>query len=273
MARNPEWKRSKFAPFDKIGDLDYLIGCGHHQLTSYEVAELLKRHLGTETVALAATLPDKLYTTTNHTQVFLMQRLLPSGKQADVVFWAQDRTAFASERIFAGSYDRLFLLDELLTARLGVTQQMVVEAALLRDLSVPVKVRIEHPQLFVTIPARFGKLEGARAKVIDGLLLTRDSLTTSAIERVKNALSPDWFRGAGPCTVAKVQAWIEESHRTIQRMSCDRTRAATVSPTCVQDWDRLIADQTDNIEFYRWLEPLVAPGGVFFNPEEESHGP
>jgi hypothetical protein len=190
--------------------------------------------------------------------VWEVLRGVPSRRQ-----WVVRRPSGGDEfRVYLGDYrGATFVdLDADLVSVLGVTAREAVIEAVVCGLEVPPRVRCCHPGVFVAIPERFRTGTGDWG---------------SPEQRVKDCLRPcsRWESAhPGPTGVVRVHAWIDEAHRDIEALTCGRTRSAVDNPPLVPDYDRRIKDAWGNIEFYRWLEPLVGPAGVFFVEAEDVPG-
>ena len=153
-------------------------------------------------------------------------------------------TSGALRRIYRGSYPGRFIeLDADLLVLSGVSHEEIVKAAVAAGLEVPPEVRRQYPALFVTIPERFANGHH------------------SAVERVTQALATAFRKE--PINVKDVDGWIDEAHKQIASLRCERTRTVALNPDTAQDYDRYIVDHRADIDFYRWLRKLVDVDGVF----------
>ena len=151
-------------------------------------------------------------------------------------------------RIYKGDYYGSFIeLDADLHALTGITHEMIVTAAANAGMEVPPEVRRQYPGLFVEIPERFA----------NGRF--------SAVERVTQALQPACFQRE-PVSVADVDKFIEQAHYHLATVRCERTRRIALNPDMAKDYDRIVEDNVNDIDFYRWLRWLVDLGGVFHVP-------
>ena len=154
-------------------------------------------------------------------------------------------------------YEIFYALTPDLQNLLGVTHEQIVTAAVETKLQIPVQVRILYPQLFIEIP------EGIET------------------ERVRKALSPDWTRADENglyTTPEMVIAAIEEEHTAIKRWTelnslFVKQPDPKIARKLVEDNERIAQSHFHNIEFYRWLEPLVQPGAVFGTEKKLSGEP
>ena len=172
----------------------------------------------------------------------------PKGKQATLSAYPDHKPYTAYAGSFHGSF---YELDAELVGIIGITHREVVQAALsptrVREsgyfYNPPLKVKIEYPDLFVEIPKRFAK----RAN--------------TEVERVVDSLSPRFpIKAVDRKLVAQ---WIEQAHTSIRSLTCERTRKVCENPALSKDYDEYIEDYKEDIDFYRWLEPLVSKGGMF----------
>jgi len=151
-------------------------------------------------------------------------------------------------RIYKGDYYGSFIeLDADLRALTGITHEMIVAAAVAAGMEVPPEVRRQYPGLFVAIPERFA----------NGRF--------SAMERVTQSLTPPMFAKEA-VSVTDIDAWIEHTHYLMATMRCEKTRRTALNPDMAVDYDRYLADNLDDIDFYRWLRRLVDLGGGFHVP-------
>jgi hypothetical protein len=188
----------------------------------------------------------------NGPRVFRMGEMTPKRTQATVSFYPDG----IATRVYAGNFRGVtFLeLDDDLVSLTPVSHEMVITEAIARSLPVPPRVRCEYPQLFIEVPERFARTDGP------------EHMRHTAGERVRDCLKPYFsLRVIGPDTVHR---WIEEAHRDIARLLCERTRRVAINPAVAEDYDRHIKVDHDNIDFYRWLLPHVSPGGAFHIPDQ-----
>lgn len=185
-------------------------------------------------------------------EVFSVVRVTPGGGQI-VARPYRASVADPPVRYHAGRYrDATFVeLDEALIELLGVTHEAIVTEAVRRGLDVPPRVRCEYPALFIDIPVRF-----ARSDEVGG---------ETPGQRVATALAMDW--GASwpkrPVTTEAVDRWIAEAHRRLARFRNEAVRRVALNRDTGADYDAVEAEFHALIDFYRWLRPHVAPGGVF----------
>jgi len=85
------------------------------------------------------------------------------------------------------------------------------------------------------------------------------------MERVTQSLTPPMFAKEA-VSVTDIDAWIEHTHYLMATMRCEKTRRTALNPDMAVDYDRYLADNLDDIDFYRWLRKLVDVGGVFHVP-------
>jgi len=154
----------------------------------------------------------------------------------------------APRRIYKGDFYGQFIeLDADLRALTGVTHEMIVTAAARAGMEVPPEVRRQYPTLFIEIPERFA----------NGRF--------SAVERVTQALQPACFQRE-PVSVADVDKFIEQAHYHLATVRCERTRRIALNPDMAADYNRIVEDNVNDIDFYRWLRRQVDVGGVFHIP-------
>jgi len=189
--------------------------------------------------------------------VFVVERLTPTGKQAQAIVPDLHGGVGHQMRLSAGSYPGAFVsLDDTLIRCLGLAHGEVVEEAVRRRLPVPPRVQCEHPGLFLEIPARFALADERNGK--------------TAAERVREHLAMDWGNQwpKRPVSAEAVDLWIAEAHRRLCRGRSEAVRRRAMNRDTGADYDRVEQEFGDLIDFYRWLRTHVAPGGVFHVPEE-----
>lgn len=176
----------------------------------------------------------------NGESVCTVKRLLPSKKMADVVFYGE----LNPRRITPTRYHGTFRpLPDGLHDWLSTTHEQVIDAAIAQGLEVPARVRVYYPEKFTELPERF------------------------SLKQLQDALRPQWSQYL---TAEAVATMIEERHKGIRRLDLELPKVTALNPAHVQDYERYIANHNADIDFYRWLQPLVAEGGVFYVSGEKS---
>lgn len=167
-------------------------------------------------------------------------KLLPSGKMVDTKVYGDGR----EKRIRPNNYHGAFYLmnDETLSF-VGMTHEGVVKEAMQRGLPIPPSVRIYYPNLFVVLPERFKP------------------------ERLERILKPEWHR---VMTAEIVDQMIAEHHKSIAQLQEEMPKAVVLNPSVRSDYDGYINNRKEDIDFYRWLRPLVDAGGVFYVESEKA---
>ena len=204
----------------------------------------------------------------NKQYAFTVLRITPS-KAKIVVREYDDQDDEISYHAGSWKHRSFLKLDEEIRQMLGITHRAIVKAAVLDGLSVPPKVRCEYPEFFVGIPHRFERGKGHPAEQVFGSRTQEKyySGPATAADRVREALQCSPYKG-GPCTAAKINEWIDRAHKAIADVSCYYTRMdGNTSGGMDIDLNKLIAEFLMNIDFYRWLEPHVSEGGVFYISE------
>lgn len=231
---------------------------GFHLMSNHDMAMKCRAMLDKQPICLFTSLQAghtyayRRYDGADVTHVYLIGSVTPSGKQAMV----QELPLGLAQKAYAGALSGQFIkLSQDLIDMIGYTHECVIEQAKLEGLydktPAPLAVKREHPQLFVEIPLRFGKNP-------------ENEKFGTAVARVRHAL--ERLVGGvnrGPVTPVCVEAWIEEAHRNIAKLTCERTRKVVDDSSLAQDYDKYIDEYKGDIEFYRWLLPLVGKGGAF----------
>ncbi len=230
--------------------IDIALRMGFHKLPAFDMAQACRKLLDARpTCQFAGLQPGKTYVYKasygSHVELLTIGEVTPKHTQA-----VASVNGSAARRIYRGSYEGTFSeLDADLIALSPVKHEEVVKAAVERGLDVPPKVRRQYPALFVEIPERFAQ-----------------EPRTTAAQRVTNALSDSWIVRPRPLCPTDLDAQIEEAHRQIAVLQDTRVQAVVANPDTAVDYDRYIADHRADIDFYRWLRPLVDLGGVFYIP-------
>lgn len=208
-----------------------------HQQTAYDMAKQLRTMLEALPTAKFPDLREQsMYQYENggsQMRVLTVARMLPSRKMADVQFYGEDQT----QRITPSRYYGIFReLNDEIKKWLGVTHENVIDSAITEGLSIPARVRVHYPDKFVELPERF------------------------SVKQLQDVLRPSWGKFVTAETVAEM---IEQRHQSIRKMDLELPKVAVLNPAHIQDYERYIAGYNTDIDFYRWLQPLVAEGGVF----------
>jgi len=228
--------------------IDVALRLGFHKLPAAEMARQCRAMLDARPACKFAGLePGKTYIYKppygNGMELLTIGEVTPKRTQAVASVSGRE-----PRRIYRGSYEGTFCeLDADLIALAGIQHETVVAAAVGISLDVPPLVRREYPALFVEIPERFA----------NGRF--------SAAERVKQALQRACFQRE-PVSVADVDRFIEQAHYHLATARCERTRRIALNPDMAPDYDRIVQDNIDDIDFYRWLRRLMDVGGVFHIP-------
>lgn len=164
-------------------------------------------------------------------------------------------------RLNAGDYNvaEITEMDADMLAFVGKTHADVVAAAKaagLYDGGAPMAVKVKYPHLFVEVPERFAKGE-----------------RETAAQRLQHTLDrPGWGRREY-LTAEDVMAFVEQAHKHIKALTCQRNQAKALDSSVAGDYDRIMAEHMGDVEFYRWLLPHVSEGGVFCPPPSEREAP
>jgi hypothetical protein len=188
-------------------------------------------------------------------KIYRVVRHTPSGTQVALKPYPETYEVKLDRRTVRGKFREL---SEETFAVLQVSHRMIVEEAIYRGLYIPPIVRREYPELFVDIPERFG------------FTAPHHYIRTTEAERVAESMFCGNFLRK-PTTEKTVLGWIDSAHGKIQEMADYAIRKAATNPDVSEDFDRYTTEFQDNIDFYRWLLPLVSERGVFYiesKPEE-----
>lgn len=197
-------------------------------------------------------------------RVFTVVRSTASRAQVIVRIHGED----AEKRLFQGDMRGASFreLSPLLVSLLGVTHEDVVRAAIQEGLQVAPQARREYPDLFVDVPERVREYDVHRlpsATADDGLGWLRKALQTNF-----------WagMRDPGDLTAGTVDGWIEQAHRDLSRIVDEGARRRAAGADMEDDFLRYERRYLDQIERWRWLRPLLEPGGVFHVAKDVSAG-
>lgn len=210
-----------------------------HEKTPFECGEFFKNLIQNKPEKQFSELtPNEAvyYKDYNGERIFVICRLTPSGKMAEVIQYFNESTFKITKNQFPGIFKVLWNPsvrteeDDWLISMLGVTHEKIVESAVSEAIEIPARVRSYYPQYFIEIPERF------------------------PIDKVKNFLKP--YFGKYP-DVVHVKECIESCHRQIKKLTADMHKAVVLNPNTKENWDRYIQDNIDEIDFYKWIEPYV----------------
>lgn len=203
-----------------------------------------------ESLRSCKTLPQVFYVKSDssysHAEVLMIHTISPKGGQATVSRWPNQ----VQTKIYKGNYyyKKFYALTSDLIQLLGITHEEIVKTALADGYKIPVQIRILYPEMFVELPDGIDK------------------------ERLRKALSPDFVRldeeNGIYTTPETIVAAIENEHAAIKRWMQLNSLFVKEPNTedaqnTIADRERIAQDHFHNIEFYRWLLPLVQPGAVF----------
>jgi len=197
-------------------------------------------------------------------------------KRAQALALVDDRQD--ATRLYRPSYKHctFYQLDDELVSMLGVLPDDIVREAVRRGLDIPVPVRCEHPELFVTGADRLtqGGRHPGQGYWMEGEWRwgcpEGGPHEETTIDRLRSALN-DSLVGE-PCTRKKVLEWIDAAQQRIEQLSCAYLRAEVESDDFRKEFDRVIGTFLRDIDFFAWMLPLVSEGGPFYQatPEDES---
>ena len=227
---------------------------GFHAMTRHAMAEHCRGMLAKcLPYSFAAIEPHRtyLYRTAgnNGGSMVRVREVTPKRTQAVVLIGDNDRPV----RIHAGTWRGDFLeLTPDLIALADADHREIVAAAVQAGLDVPPLVRREYPDLFVAVPERFAIPDH-----------TASEKKATAADRLRDALSDSYFYRPRAIGVREVDEWIEEAHKRIAVHHIHAAMLVNANPDTLPDLDRSLAEQWANIDFYRWLRPLLDAGAVF----------
>jgi hypothetical protein len=193
--------------------------------------------------------------TSERSRAFTVIKVTPSRAQIVV----RDPLDGSESRLYQGSLRGATLreLSPVLVSLLGVTHEAIVREAARRGLGVAPAARREYPDLVVDVPGGLRLRDRDRrpgAPPDDGLAWLREALRTNL-----------WagMREPGDLTAATVDGWIEQAHRDLARIVDEGVRRRAAGADTDGDFIRYEREYLDRIERWRWLRPLLEPGGVF----------
>lgn len=207
-----------------------------HVKTAYEMATAIKALIDSCPVTVFSELETgKQYHYKNGSgeTVVSVERMLPSRKMADVLFYGEAQPRRITPTRYYGTFRELS--DEV-KPWLGVTHEAVIDAAITEGREVPARVRVHYPDKFVELPERF------------------------SVQQLRDTIRPQWGKVV---TATVVDEMIEQRHQQIRKVDEQLPKVVALSPDHVKDYERYIANWTTDLDFYRWLRPLVDTGGVF----------
>jgi hypothetical protein len=191
-------------------------------------------------------------------RLFLTVRRTPAGKEV-VIADARDKF-YTERRIRAGDVPKgAYAMTDDLRAFREVTHRSIVEEAVARGLEVPSRVRCYYPELFIEVPEHIPN----RQTFADPAGRLCGILCRPWHETVTSEMVEDWCEAAH-LRLADLRAWSDQARGTWGREE-DHPDPSRVRA----DYERQIREQFADLAFYRWLQPLVSPGGVFH--VEEPH--
>lgn len=208
-----------------------------HQKTAYEMATELQALINAQPVTQFSDLQEGVdyhYKNGSGESIVTVKRMLPSRKMADVLFLRDTNPRRITPSKYYGTFRPLS--DEL-KSYINVTHESVIDEAIRRRLEIPARVRVHYPEKFVELPERFG------------------------VERLRKVIKPQWGQFV---TAESLAAMIEERHGSIRKMDLELPKVAAMNPAHVQDYERYIASYNADLDFFRWLQPHIAEGGVFY---------
>lgn len=249
-----------------LGGVGIAVDRGWHAIDDYECSRRIAALVGARPkVDFAGLREGRVYhkkSDYGREDLFLVRRVTPSGKQAQVARPDDGRAFTVEDKIYAGSYSgSCFVeLDETLVVLLGVTHEAMVERALALGLPIPPRVRCLYPARFVDVPERFARDQS------DVVEKYRRSPAEDAALRVRENLVLSWgasWRGGDRATAAMVDEWIAGAHRELEKFRGVLLPRVALNADVRHDLDRQVEKFADAVDFYRWLRPFVDRGGAF----------
>lgn len=221
-------------------DYGYAIQREFHRKTQFEMADEIKKLIAQQPQVKFEQLEvgQVVYYAPRYSgdrnEVLRVLKTTPARKLADVEAIDGSYKFRAAKGKYYGSFS---VLNDELISFVGLTHEEVVKEAMRRDLEIPARVRVRYAGLFVEQPARF------RAG------------------RLTEFMQPQWGKAV---TVEAVDEMITNSHKMIRKMEEARVKSAAMNPDHGLDYDIYIANGLGDLDFYRWVRPMVEPGGVFY---------
>lgn len=218
---------------------DYAINRGFHQKTAFEMADEIKRMIAQqpqvkfEELEVGQVVYYDSGSYSRH-QVLRVLKTTPARKLADVAAIDGKYKFRAARGKYYGSFS---VLNAELVSFVGLTHEAIIKEAMCRDLEIPARVRIHYAEIFVTQPERF------RAG------------------RLNEFITPQWGRAV---TAKAIDEAIKDTHQRIQQLQEGRTKSLAINPPHSKDYDEFIEKAISDLDFYRWVRPLVEQGGVFY---------
>lgn len=227
--------------------LEHTIKNNFHKMTKYEIGVCCQERINSLTkFGFSEIKPNTViyrHRYQDRGNIFVVHSVTPSGKQVVVSNYSPDAEGQSQYKIYSGTYGHYMFSeisgDDLLL--IGLDHEEIIRFAVESGLNseIPAKVKIEYPELFVDISDRF------------------------LVTRVKNTLGVSWC-GRKFATEAQVIEWIEERHTDVRKLDEYIPVVRTKNPNNVQDWERYRDGYREDIDFFRWLQPHVSVGGVFY---------
>lgn len=219
---------------------DYAINREFHRKTQFEMADEIQKlikqqpQVKFEELEVGQVVYYAPRYSGDRNQVLRVVKTTPARKLADVEAIDNSYKFRAAKGKYYGAFS---VLSAELVSFVGLTHEDVVKEAMRRGLEIPARVRIRYAELFVAAPARF------------------------KAGRLTEFMQPSW---GSAMTANRIDEAITDAHDTIRKWEEGRVRALVLNPEHGRDYDKLINDQIDNLDFYRWVRPLVEVGGVFY---------
>lgn len=217
----------------------YAIQREFHRLTAFEMADTIKKlivvrpKINFEQLEVAQVVYYKS-SYGDRDQVLRVVKTTPARKLADVESIDGEYKFRAAKGKYYGQFS---VLNDELISFVGLTHEGVVKEAMARGLEIPARVRVRYAEMFVDLPSRFRR------------------------GRLTEFMQPSWGKAV---TVESIDEMITNSHSTIRKLEEARVKSAAMNPDHKLDYDIYIAGSMGDLDFYRWVRPLVEPSGVFY---------
>lgn len=221
-------------------NFDYAIQREFHRKTPFEVADEIKRLIAEQPKVdfeqlEAGQVVFYKPSYSNNSQVLRVVKTTPKRKLADVESVDGSRRFRAAQGSYYGQFS--VLNDELISFVELKEHWSVIEEALRRGLEIPARVRVQYAEKFIEQPSRF------------------------RTGRLAEFIMPQWGKSV---TAKAIDEAVSDTHKRIRQLEEGRTKSLAINPPHSKDYDEFITKAIEDLDFYRWVRPLVEPSGVFY---------